>query len=131
MKQIDGDSQTPSYTEVVAQLPVLRRENQRLRQRVAELEQNVLDLQDKYATVHLRLEEALGRGLRQAAPFRVPPKRKPACHRCGGQEGQPGQARAQTGSQGCVDERVEVPLDRCPQRGAALYGTKPVQQYAG
>jgi len=109
-----------SYRELVKQNRALRRENRQLRQRIAELEQKVLDLQDK-------LEEAVGRGLRQAAPFRVAEKRK---------KDNPGQPGRKPGHKGVwrrrpdhVDERVEVPLDRCPQCGGPVYRVKPVEQY--
>ena len=110
----------PSYRELVKQNRALRRENHELRQRVAELEQKVLDLQDK-------LEAAVGRGLRQAAPFRVPEKRK---------KDNPGKPGRKPGHQGVwrrkpehVDEYIEVALDRCPQCAGAVYRVRPVEQY--
>ena len=110
----------PRYEELLKQNRELRRENRQLRQRVAQLEQNVMDLQDK-------LEEAVGRGLRQAAPFRVAQKRKRDNPGKPGRK--PGHKGVWRGRPGHVDERVEVPLDRCPQCGGPVYRVKPVEQY--
>jgi hypothetical protein len=109
-----------SYKELLEQNRALRRENRQLRERVGELELKVLDLQDK-------LDAALGRGLRQAAPFRVADKRKKD------NPGKPGRKRGHKGvwrgKPQHVDERVEVPLDRCPKCGGSVHSVKPVEQY--
>ena len=93
MKQIDRHSQTPSYTEVVAQNRELRRENQRLRQEREQLRVRVEQLE------------------RTGRTTRASPGSKPGHKAAWRRKPQP------------VDERVEVALDRCPHcGGSVLFG---------
>ena len=91
----------------------LRAENQRLRERIAQLER--------------RLEELERVSHRQAAPFRMPPeKRKSKRKRPGRKPGHQGFYRQRPEK---IDETVEVPLDRCPNCGEAVSSLERVEQF--
>lgn len=74
-----------------------------------------------------RLEELERANKRQAAPFRVPDKkRKEVKAKPGRKKGHKPAFRKPPPT---VDECAEVPLDRCPDCGGPVHGIKPVEQY--
>lgn len=94
--------------ELQSRLVELEAENERLRQRVAELEQAVA---------------------RQAAPFRRRESKKVAPEqqrRPGRPPGHPGTRRAIPAH---IDEELAVPLPECPHCGGPVSGLEPVVQY--
>ncbi len=93
----------------------LEKENERLEQEKRQLQEQIEQLQ-----------RAL---LRPAAPFRRPEKKKIASEkkkRPGRKPGHPGSYRRIPEQ---VDQRVEVPLEQCPQCGGPVHDVRAVEQY--
>ena len=107
----------------------LRKELDRLGQRVAELEARLIELEGENQQLRKELEAARRAAARQAAPFRrrerkkVPDGQK---KRPGRQPGHPGACRPVPEH---VDEQVEVPLAACPHCGGQVTGVTRLEQY--
>jgi len=107
----------------------LRKELDRFRLRVAELEARVAELEAENRQLREQLESALRAAARQAAPFRrreakkVPDGEK---KRPGRQPGHPGACRLVPEH---VDHEVEVPLAACPHCGGQVRGVTRLEQY--
>jgi transposase len=98
----------------------LRIENEKLRQRVAELERENSALRKKVEA----LQQA---SFRQAAPFRLPEElRSPTPAKPGRAKGHPGSCRARPDH---VDEEVEQKLSSCPSCGGPVGALKPLEQF--
>ncbi|MCZ6878945.1 MAG: IS66 family transposase [Acidobacteria bacterium] len=100
----------------------LEEEKGRLEKEKERLEQEKRQLQEQIE----QLQRAL---LRPAAPFRRPEKKKIAPEekrRPGRKPGHPGSYRPIPEQ---VDQRVEVPLEQCPQCGGSVHDVRAVEQY--
>ena len=98
-----------------------------LQKKNEELQEQIRDINDKNNRLEKRVEEAEKKAARQAAPFRLPEKKRQA---------NPKQPGRKPGHRGCfrpkpqdVDEHIYVPLPCCPKCGEAVNHVKPVEQY--
>lgn len=98
-----------------------------LRKEVHKLQALLREAVERLAQSEKRLEELERESKRQAAPFRVPEKkRKDVKARPGRKKGhKPAFRKPPT----TVDESAEVPLDQCPHCGGPVHDVKPVEQY--
>lgn len=74
-----------------------------------------------------KLEETQRRAFRQAAPFRLPESRREGSPRRPGRpKGHPGSYRPKPTQ---IDQRIKVPLERCPHCQEALQPKREIKQY--
>lgn len=97
-----------------------------LRKEVQKLQGLLEEALKRLADSEKRLEQLHREGNRQAAPFRVPEKKRKK------DKGKPGRKKghkpAYRKKPPMVDEFAEVPLDRCPDCGGPVHDVKPVEQ---
>jgi len=98
----------------------LRRENEALVTQVEDLKRRLADLQRRF-------DDLERMAYRQAAPFRVPEKRRKTHPRRPGRE--PGHSACWRPVPDHVDEERGVPLERCPHCGGPVNSVKPLEQF--
>lgn len=100
---------------------------QQMQEHIADLEQQIRDLNDRNNGLSGKLEALEKVAARQAAPFRIPDQHRSTHPKKPGRpQGHPGAHRRIPDH---VDEEIVVPLDQCPQCGKALQGQRAVVQY--
>ena len=88
--------------------------------RIGELQQQLETAREQIAALEEQLEASERRGKRQAAPFRVPAKkRKRNPKRPGRRKGHRGEWRQKPEPE-AIDQRIEVPLEQCPHCSCEL-----------
>ena len=108
------------FKQSQAEVALLKRQNAELRAQLAERDVRIAALERK-------LDQARQEAARQAAPFRVPEKRRKAKPgRPGRKVGHAGVCRAVPDH---VDEEIVVPLQRCPRCGGPVRDVQKVEQY--
>lgn len=119
---------TKNQEDLQAENARLRAENKELRGENKELRAEVKRLQEIIDDLTGQIEELKRASFRQAAPFRVPEKKrkKGGGKRPGRKPGHPGSYRRPPDH---IDEHIEVPLKSCPCCGGAVTGGRPVTQY--
>jgi transposase len=120
-----------AYDELQAALTIadLQRENRELRQQLGQALQSLQGQTDENERLRQRLEELEREAARQAAPFRRRNKKKvdPAeKKRPGRKPGHAGTCRAVPQQ---IDERIEVPLPGCPHCGGTVENLAPRVQF--
>lgn len=95
--------------------------------RIKDLEKEVESLSQKINDLNKHIEELERISHRQAAPFRIPEKkRKQNCKKPGRPKGHKGAYRQVPDH---IDEEVEAPLTHCPKCGGEVSNVKEVEQY--
>lgn len=98
-----------------------------LRSEVADLRRQLEEERSRNNDLRRRLEESNRVAHRQAAPFRVPDKkRKKDRKKPGRPKGHPGVYRSRPER---IDAYIEVPLEVCPDCGGRLEEVRPVEQF--
>lgn len=129
-----GGQRKPSYEQLLRRNEELSRQlaeqsvqNQGLRDRNEELLTQVEDLKSRLADLQRRFDELEATAYRQAAPFRIPEKRRKT---------NPGRPGRKPGHPGCwrsvpdhIDEERIVPLRRCPRCGGPVDSLRPLEQF--
>lgn len=97
------------------------------RQKIQELEGQIKDLNDRNNGLNARLEQLEKAAARQAAPFRIPEKkRKLDPKKPGRPKDHPGSCRPIPKT---VDREIVVSLHQCPQCGQAVQEARAITQY--
>jgi len=105
----------------------LEKENEALRKKRDQTEKNVQKANQRIADLQQQLEEAQRAAHRQAAPFRIPEKKRTADpKKPGRRKGHPGACRPRPDH---IDEEISVPLGACPKCGGPVTGVEPVEQF--
>jgi len=100
---------------------------QQLQKEMAELQEQIRDLNDRNNGLSRKVEALEKTAARQAAPFRLAEKhRSSAPQKPGRPPGHPGVHRSIPEH---VDQEIVVPLANCPQCGHAVRDPRPVVQY--
>src|SRR5580658_7250533 len=100
---------------------------EQLQKELAELKQQIKDINDRNDGLSAKVEELAKKAARQAAPFRIDEKHRVVERkRPGRPKGHPGVCRAVPDH---VDEHIDVPLPACPHCGGAVAGVEPIEQF--
>ncbi len=100
---------------------------EQLQKELADLKQQIKDLNDRNDGLGSKLQELERKAARQAAPFRIEDKdRVPQPKKPGRPKGHPGSCRAIPDQ---VDEEIVVPLKTCPECGREVGLRRQVVQY--
>jgi transposase len=119
--------QAEAIVSLRAEVEALRRELEAERSRHDDLQRQLQEANDQIAALRKQLEEAERAAQRQAAPFRIPDKRRKKEHKPPGRPpGHPGLYRSRPER---IDAVVEVPLEVCPDCGGRLEGVRAVEQF--
>lgn len=100
---------------------------EKLTQKVAQLEQQIKDLNDRNDGLGAKVQELQTKAARQAAPFRIEDQKR-ASHpkKPGRPAGHPGSYRPIPNH---VDEEIQVPLTACPNCSGKLGARRKIVQY--
>lgn len=95
--------------------------------RIKDLEKEVESLNQKINDLNKHIEELERISHRQAAPFRIPEKkRKQNCKKPGRPKGHKGTYRQVPDH---IDKEIKVPLTHCPKCGGGISNVKEIEQY--
>lgn len=110
--------------EIILQQAVVIEE---LQKKIAELEKQIRDLNDRNNGLSKKVEELEKAAARQAAPFRRRDNQRVAHpQKPGRKKDHPGSYRPRPDQ---VDEEIHVPLCQCPECGQKIQGTRQIVQY--
>src|SRR6266581_351799 len=100
---------------------------EQLQQQIKVLEERIGDLNDRNGTLQKRIEDLEAAAARPAAPFRIKDKHRVLTPKMPGRKA--GHAPAYRPIPAYIDERITVPLDKCPHCQGAVTQTRPVVQH--
>lgn len=98
-----------------------------LQKQVKDLQDQIRDLNDRNGGLQKRIEELETAAARPAAPFRIKDKHRVLSPKVPGRKA--GHAAAFRSIPSQIDQRINVPLERCPECNSALSQVRCVVQY--
>lgn len=124
---VSDQARKPGYEELLREAAQMRRENERLRRDNKQLRGENDLLRARLRELGGKMEELERMAFRQAAPFRVPQKRRKTDPRKPGRKA--GHEASWRREPDDVDEERVVPLQRCPRCGGPVHDVKPLVQF--